>query len=82
MQKFIKSENTWKIIMPKVLKAIDNDTKNSVFSFIPNTAETSFFGMIETVEDYLNKKKTEAILNGQRSFCRKSYRNLIRKTKN
>jgi amidophosphoribosyltransferase len=53
-----------KLLMPKVLEAIDNDTKNTVFSFIPNTAETSFFGMIETVEDYLNHKKTKAILNG------------------
>ncbi|WOD44816.1 amidophosphoribosyltransferase [Hwangdonia lutea] len=53
-----------KLLMPKVLEAIDDDTKNTVFSYIPNTAETSFFGMIETVEDYLNEKKTEAILNG------------------
>ncbi|QFZ54652.1 amidophosphoribosyltransferase [Oceanihabitans sp. IOP_32] len=53
-----------KLLMPKVLKAIDCDTKNTVFSYIPNTAESSFFGMIETVEDYLNEKKTEAILNG------------------
>lgn len=54
-----------KLLMPKVLEAIDNDTKNTVFSFIPNTAETSFFGMIETVEDYLNHKKTQAILDGK-----------------
>lgn len=53
-----------KLLMPKVLEAIDNDTKNTVFSYIPNTAETSFFGMIETVEEHLNKKKTQAILNG------------------
>ncbi|MBA10435.1 MAG: amidophosphoribosyltransferase [Bacteroidetes bacterium] len=57
-----------KLIMPKVLKSIDFDIMNSVFSFIPNTAETSFFGMIETVEDFLNKKKTEAILKGKRSL--------------
>ena len=57
-----------RLLMPKVLKAIDNDTKNTVFSFIPNTAETSFFGMIETAEDFINKKKTDAILNGQRSI--------------
>jgi amidophosphoribosyltransferase len=57
-----------KLLMPKVLTAIDNDTKNTVFSFIPNTAETSFFGMIETAEDYINQKKTDAILNGQRSI--------------
>ena len=53
-----------KLIMPKVLEAINNDIKNSVFSYIPNTAETSFFGMIETVEDFLNKEKTKAILSG------------------
>ncbi|WP_341215286.1 amidophosphoribosyltransferase [uncultured Wocania sp.] len=53
-----------KLLMPKVLEAIEDDTKNTVFSYIPNTAETSFFGMIETVEDYLNEKKTEAILSG------------------
>ena len=53
-----------KLIMPKVLQSIDNVIKNSVFSYIPNTAETSFFGMIETVEEFLNKEKTKAILNG------------------
>src|SRR5690554_4425928 len=53
-----------KLLMPKVLEAIDNDTKNTVFSYIPNTAETSFFGMIETVEDHLNEKKTQAIIDG------------------
>ncbi|MFB9057193.1 amidophosphoribosyltransferase [Mariniflexile ostreae] len=57
-----------KLLMPKVLEAIDNDTKNTVFSYIPNTAETSFFGMIETAEDYINKKKTNAILSGGRSI--------------
>ena len=54
-----------KLLMPEVLKAIENDTKNSVFSYIPNTAETSFFGMIDSVEEFLNKKKTQAILNGK-----------------
>ena len=53
-----------KLLMPKVLEAINEDTKNTVFSYIPNTAETSFFGMIETVEEFLNHKKTQAILAG------------------
>lgn len=57
-------KNLGKLLMPKVLEAINFDTKNTVFSYIPNTAETSFFGMIETVEEHLNKKKTEAIING------------------
>ena len=57
-----------KLIMPAVLEAIDNDISNSVFSYIPNTAETSFFGMIESVDDYLNQQKTQTILNGKRSL--------------
>jgi amidophosphoribosyltransferase len=52
------------LLVPKVLEAIDGDTKNSVFSFIPNTAETSFYGMIDTVEKHLNQRKTQAILDG------------------
>ncbi|WP_298340998.1 amidophosphoribosyltransferase [uncultured Algibacter sp.] len=57
-----------KLLMPRVLEAIENDTKNTVFSYIPNTAETSFFGMIETAEAFINKTKTAEILNGQRSL--------------
>ena len=53
-----------RLLMPKVLEAINKDTKNTVFSYIPNTAETSFYGMVETVEDFLNEKKTAAILKG------------------
>lgn len=51
-----------KLIMPDVLKAIDHDTINTVFSYIPNTAETSFYGMVEAAQDELNKQKNEAIL--------------------
>lgn len=57
-----------KLIMPRVLAAIDYDTQNTVFSYIPNTAETSFFGMIETIENHLNEKKTKAILRGKREL--------------
>ncbi|WP_040279491.1 amidophosphoribosyltransferase [Psychroserpens damuponensis] len=57
-------KNLGKLLMPKVLEAINGDTKNSVFSYIPNTAETSFYGMIETVEEHLNEQKTKAILAG------------------
>ncbi|GAA4109001.1 amidophosphoribosyltransferase [Aquimarina addita] len=51
-----------KLIMPQVLKEIAHDTVNTVFSFIPNTAETSFYGMVEAAQDELNKQKTETIL--------------------
>lgn len=51
-----------RLVMPKVLEEIKHDTKNSVFSFIPNTAETSFYGMVEAAQDELNKQKEAAIL--------------------
>ena len=53
--------NLGKLIFPKVLEAINNDVKNSVFSYIPNTAEVSYFGMMKGVDDYLNKVKIEKI---------------------
>ena len=52
-----------KFLIPKVLKEINFDIKNTVFSYIPNTAETSFYGMIESVEEYLNDKKSEEIID-------------------
>ncbi|MCF8414867.1 MAG: amidophosphoribosyltransferase [Crocinitomicaceae bacterium] len=50
-----------KMIVPQVLDAIDHDLDNSVFSFIPNTAEVSFYGMIKGLEDYLNDRKFKQI---------------------
>tara|TARA_R110002051_G_scaffold270525_1_gene330958 strand:+ start:4142 stop:6040 length:1899 start_codon:yes stop_codon:yes gene_type:complete len=52
-----------RLIFPKILKAIDADIKNTVFSYIPNTAETSFFGMVKEAQTYMNKKKEEQILS-------------------
>jgi len=47
----------------QVLNAIDYDLKNSIFSFIPNTAEIAFYGLIKGCEHYLNKIKIERILS-------------------
>jgi len=48
-------------VVDKVLKAVDFDLRNTVLSFIPNTAETAFYGMVKGVEDYLNHVKAEKI---------------------
>ncbi|TNE74461.1 MAG: amidophosphoribosyltransferase [Bacteroidetes bacterium] len=50
-----------RLIVPDVMKAIGNDLDNSVFSFIPNTAEVSFYGMIKGLEDVLNERKIKQI---------------------
>lgn len=49
-------------LVPQIIKSINNELDNAVFSFIPNTAEMSFFGMMKGLEDYLNKEKHEAII--------------------
>jgi amidophosphoribosyltransferase len=54
-------QNLGKNIVPAVLQKINHDLDNTVFSFIPNTAETSFYGMIKALEDYLNDRKIEQI---------------------
>ena len=54
--------NLGKLVVNQILNAIDYDLKNTVFSFIPNTAETSFYGMLEAAQDELNNQKNDAIL--------------------
>jgi amidophosphoribosyltransferase len=51
-----------------ILKAIDYDLKNTIFSFIPNTAETAFYGLIKGAEDYLNNIKIERIMSWGKEF--------------
>ena len=55
-------------LSPIILKHIDYDLKNTIFSFIPNTAETAFYGLIKGAEDYLNEIKIERILSWQKDF--------------
>jgi amidophosphoribosyltransferase len=70
-------KNLGKLIFPKVLEHIDHDMKNSVFSYIPNTAETSFFGITEAAEDYLNKHKLDTILHGNKNISAKKLTELL-----
>lgn len=52
----------------RVLEAIDFDLKNTIFSYIPNTAETAFFGLQKGMQMYLNKIKVERILSWDKDF--------------
>jgi amidophosphoribosyltransferase len=51
------------LLIPQVLKSINFDLKNTVFSYIPNTAETSFLGLMSGLEGYLTKKRKEIIID-------------------
>jgi amidophosphoribosyltransferase len=66
-----------KLIFPSVLKAIDNDIDNTVFSFIPNTAETSFYGMSEAAQDFLNHRKAKAIIEQKDTLTEDTLKELL-----
>jgi len=66
-----------KLILPAVLDAIDNDTDNSVFSYIPNTAETSFYGMVEAANDFLNQRKNQFILDNRKSLTKEKLEEIL-----
>lgn len=57
-----------KLVVPAVMNAIDHDIDNTVFSFIPNTSETAFYGMIQGVEDFMIEEKSELIRKNLESY--------------
>ncbi len=52
-----------RLLCPQILEAVNNDIKNTVFSYIPNTAEVAFYGMVEGVHKYIKKYQHEKLLN-------------------
>src|SRR5690349_3779717 len=52
-----------KLLVPQVLRAINFDIRNTVFSYIPNTAETAFYGLMAGIEDFLINKQKEIIID-------------------
>ena len=66
-----------KLILPAVLEAIDNDTDNTVFSYIPNTAETSFYGMVEAANDFLNQRKNQYILDHRKTLTKEKLEEIL-----
>ncbi len=66
-----------KNVFPQILDSINNDIENTVFSFIPNTAETSFYGMFEAAEDFLNQQKTKKLLKGNHNLSAKTVTKLL-----
>ncbi len=66
-----------RLLSEKVLKAIQNDLKNTIFSFIPNTAEVAFYGLIKGAEAYLNEIKVQRIQSWDKSFDEAKLREMI-----
>ena len=66
-----------RMLVPKILAAIDNDLTNTVFSYIPNTAEVAFYGMVEGLHKHVRKYQKEKILNFQKDLSNESLEKLL-----
>ncbi|MBP9028651.1 MAG: amidophosphoribosyltransferase [Bacteroidales bacterium] len=64
-------------LTPAILKAINYDHENTVFSYIPNTAETAFLGMVKGVEDYIKNEKKRRILEKGANLSEKDIDEII-----
>jgi amidophosphoribosyltransferase len=60
-----------RLLFPQIMKSIGDDIENSVFSFIPNTAEVSYYGMIKEGELFLNEQKEQLLLQKENQTPKK-----------
>ena len=60
-----------------VLKAVNYEIDNTVFSYIPNTAESAFYGLIKGVEDYINQFKMDTIIEKRKTLTRDELEKII-----
>lgn len=65
------------LLTPQILKAVDNDLENTVFSYIPNTAESAFYGMVKGIEDHMLHEKTIKITEPGNNLTGEEIRNLL-----
>ncbi len=66
-----------RLVFPQILKAVDNDLKNTVFSYIPNTAEVSFFGLVHEAQDYMNEIAEKKIMEQGNDISREKLKKLL-----
>lgn len=59
---YLERKKLGELLVPKIMDAVNGDFDNTVFSFIPNTAEVAYFGMLQGLEDHFNHKKALTIL--------------------
>ncbi len=68
-----------RFLVPQVLKAINYDLENTVFSYIPNTAEVAFGGLVEGIDEHINLQKKDEILNLGSSISEESLNKILAK---
>jgi len=65
------------LLFPKILNAIKGDLKNTVFSYIPNTAETSFFGLVQEAQKYISSQAIVKLLEEKQEISKENLEKLF-----
>ncbi len=73
-------QNLGRHVVPLVLKSVNHDLEHTVFSFIPNTAETAFYGMMKGLEDHLNDNKISDLKALGKNVTPEDYERIIRRS--
>lgn len=69
-----------RLLLPNILNAVDGDLENTVFSFIPNTAEVAFYGMVQAFEDFVREKAIATINEKQGSLSLEELNSILNST--
>ena len=65
------------LLTPRLVKAVEGDLDNTVFSFIPNTAETSFYGMVKGIQLYMMEEKKRLVREGKATWSEETLDEII-----
>ena len=65
---YLERKKLGKLLLPKILERLKGDLINTVFSYIPNTAETSFYGLVQEVQDYMHNQAIREIVDNKETI--------------
>ena len=74
---YLERKKLGQLLFPKILKAIKSDLKNTVFSYIPNTAETSFFGLVHEAQKYISSQAIIKLLEEKQEISKENLKKLF-----
>ena len=74
---YLERKKLGQLLFPKILKAIKSDLKNTVFSYIPNTAETSFFGLVHEAQKYISSQAIVKLLEEKQEISKENLEKLF-----
>ena len=74
---YLERKKLGELLFPKILQSINRDLKNTVFSYIPNTAETSFFGLVQEAQKYISSQAIVKLLEEKQEISKENLEKLF-----